>query len=156
GVMALFGAPVAHEDHAQRACHAALAICDSVRDFAAELRRATGLRFGVRVGMNSGEVIVGAIGDDLRMDYTAQGHTVNLAARMQQHAAAGRAYLTARTAALVDAYFELEPIGRMRVKGVREAVRTFALAGTGPARARIEVSRARGFTALVGREAEAS
>jgi class 3 adenylate cyclase len=156
GVMALFGAPLAYEDHAQRACHAALAICDEVRDFGAELRRATGLRFGVRVGMNSGEVIVGAIGDDLRMDYTAQGHTVNLAARMQQHAAAGRAYLTAHTAALVDAYFELEPIGRVRVKGVRDAVRTFALAGTGPARARIEAARARGFTQLVGREAEAA
>ena len=156
GVMALFGAPLAYEDHAQRACHAALAICDEVRGFAAELRRTTGLRFGVRVGMNSGEVIVGAIGDDLRMDYTAQGHTVNLAARMQQHAAAGRAYLTGHTAELVGSYFELEPIGRVRMKGVRDAVRTFALAGTGPARARIEASRARGFTALVGRESEAA
>ncbi|HTO09395.1 MAG TPA: adenylate/guanylate cyclase domain-containing protein [Myxococcota bacterium] len=155
GVMALFGAPIAYEDHAQRACHAALAICEEVREFAAGLRRATGLRFSVRVGMNSGEVIVGAIGDDLRMDYTAQGHTVNLAARMQQQAAAGRAYLTGHTAALVDAYFELEPVGRMRVKGVSGLVRTYALAGTGRARARIEASRARGFSALVGRESEA-
>jgi adenylate cyclase len=154
GVMALFGAPIAHEDHAQRACHAALAACDSVREFAAELRRETGLRFTIRVGLNSGEVIVGAIGDDLRMDYTAQGHTVGLAARMQQSAAAGRAYLTAHTAALVAEYFELEPVGKVRVKGVRDAVKTFALVGAGAARSRIEASRARGFTRFVGREAE--
>jgi len=154
GVMALFGAPLSHEDHAQRACHAALAICEQVRGFAAELRRARGVRFDVRLGLHSGEVIVGAIGDDLRMDYTAQGHTVGLAARMQQSAAAGRAYVSATTAALVDAFFELEPIGRVRMKGVREPVKTFALVGTGAARARIDASRARGFSRFVGRAAE--
>jgi class 3 adenylate cyclase len=154
GVMALFGAPIAHEDHAQRACHAALAICEAIREFASELRRALGLRFNVRVGLNSGEVVVGAIGDDLRMDYTAQGHTVNLAARMQQHAAAGRAYLTAHTAALVRTYFELEPVGKVKLKGVRESVGTYALAGAGAAKARIEASRARGFSRFIGREAE--
>jgi len=154
GVMALFGAPIAHEDHAQRACHSALEICEQVRAFAVELRRETGLRFNVRVGMNSGEVIVGAIGDDLRMDYTAQGHTVGLAARMQQNAAAGRVHLTAHTAALVGDFFALEPVGKVRVKGVREAVRTFALAGAGPARSRIEASRARGFSRFVGRADE--
>ncbi|MFI5317586.1 MAG: AAA family ATPase [Myxococcota bacterium] len=154
GIMALFGAPIAHEDHAQRACHSALAICEQVRAFGVELRRESGLRFNVRVGLNSGEVIVGAIGDDLRMDYTAQGHTVGLAARMQQNAAAGRAYLTAHTAALVADFFALEPVGKVRVKGVREAVKTFALAGSGRARSRIDVSRARGFSRLVGRGAE--
>ena len=154
GVMALFGAPIAHEDHAQRACHAALAIGEQMREFAAELRRETGLRFNVRVGLNSGEVIVGAIGDDLRMDYTAQGHTVGLAARMQQNAAAGRTYLTGHTAALVEEYFELEPIGKVRVKGVREAVKTFALVGAGSVQSRIQASRARGFSRFVGREAE--
>src|SRR5262245_37754098 len=154
GVMALFGAPIAHEDHAQRACHAALAICADMREFAAELRRANGFRFGVRVGLNSGEVIVGAIGDDLRMDYTAQGHTVGLAARMQQSAAPGRVNLTGNTAALVAEYFELEPIGKVRVKGVREGVKTFALVGEGSARSRIEASRARGFSRFVGREEE--
>ena len=154
GVMALFGAPIAHEDHAQRACHAALAIAEQVREFAAELRQATGLRFSVRVGLNSGEVVVGAIGDDLRMDYTAQGHTVGLAARMQQSATAGRIYLTGHTAALVAEYFELEPVGKVRVKGVREAVKTFALVGAGRARSRIQASRARGFSRFVGREPE--
>jgi class 3 adenylate cyclase len=154
GVMALFGAPIAHEDHAQRACHAALAIGEQMRDFAVELRRETGLRFSVRVGLNSGEVIVGAIGDDLRMDYTAQGHTVGLAARMQQSAAAGRTYLTGDTAALVAEYFELEPVGKVRVKGVRGLVKTFALVGASSARSRIQASRARGFSRFVGREPE--
>src|SRR3954454_6310174 len=81
GVMALFGAPIAHEDHARRACHAALPPADALRSYADELRRSRGLSFAVRMGLNSGEVVVGAIGDDLRMDYTAQGHTVGLAAR---------------------------------------------------------------------------
>src|SRR5262249_38599461 len=138
GVMALFGAPIAHEDHAQRACHAALAICNDMREFAVDLRHAIAFRFTLRVGLNSGEVVVGAIGDDLRMDYTAQGHTVNLAARMQQSAAPGRVYLTEHTAALVAPYFELEPVAKVKLKGVREAVKTFALGGMGTVRSRIQ------------------
>src|SRR5262249_5737231 len=102
GAMALFGAPMAHEDHAQRACHAALHLREQLRLYAHELKRTRGLTFAVRMGLNSGEVIVGSIGDDLRMDYTAQGHTVGLAARMQQIAEAGGIYLTAHTAALVS------------------------------------------------------
>ena len=153
GVMALFGAPLAHEDHAQRACHAALLIREQLRVFAAELRRGLGLRFATRVGLNSGEVIVGAIGDDLRMDYTAQGHTVGLAARMQQSAGPGRVRLTAGTAALVAPYFELAP-GRSRIKGVSRLVKTFELIGPGANRTRIEASRARGFSRFVGRERE--
>ncbi|NIV76399.1 MAG: hypothetical protein GWN37_16655, partial [Gammaproteobacteria bacterium] len=79
GIMALFGAPIAHEDHAQRACYAALHLRDALRGYADELRLERGLNFSVRMGLNSGEVVVGKIGDDLRMDYTAQGHTVGLA-----------------------------------------------------------------------------
>jgi class 3 adenylate cyclase len=154
GVMALFGAPIAHEDHAQRACHAALQLREQVRLYAQELKRSRGLTFAVRMGLNSGEVIVGAIGDDLRMDYTAQGHTVGLAARMQQIAEAGAIYLTAHTAALVASFFELAPVGRIRVKGVREPVRTFALTGAKPIRTRLEASRARGFSRFVGRADE--
>ena len=154
GVMALFGAPIAHEDHAQRACHAALLLCEQLRRFAQELRRTHKLRFGVRMGLNSGEVIVGAIGDDLRMDYTAQGHTVGLAARMQQSAATGRVYLTAHTAALVSDFFTLEPVGKIRVKGVDEPVPSFALVTSGRVRTRIEASRARGFSRFVGRADE--
>jgi class 3 adenylate cyclase len=154
GVMALFGAPLAHEDHAQRACHAALRIREEMRGFAQELRRSSKLRFAVRVGLNSGEVIVGAIGDDLRMDYTAQGHTVGLAARMQQSAGTGRIYLTGDTAALVSEYFELEAVGRLRVKGVRGQVRAYELRGPGAVATRIEASRARGFSRFVGRAEE--
>src|SRR5213083_3617727 len=91
GVMALFGAPIAHEDHARRACHAALHLMDELRSYASGLR-AVGREFAVRMGLNSGEVVVGTIGDDLRMDYTAQGHTVGLAARMEQIAEPGRAF----------------------------------------------------------------
>ncbi len=154
GVMALFGAPIAHEDHAQRACHAALHLREQVRLYAQELKRTRGVTFAVRMGLNSGEVIVGTIGDDLRMDYTAQGHTVGLAARMQQIAEGGGIYLTAHTAALVSSFFELEAVGRVRLKGVREAMRTFALVDAGAIRTRLEASRARGFSRFVGRADE--
>src|SRR5206468_3744496 len=93
GIMALFGAPIAHEDHAQRACYAALHLEDELRRYAEDLKRRRGLNFLVRMGLNSGEVVVGRIGDDLRMDYTAQGQTVGLAARMEQLATPGSAYL---------------------------------------------------------------
>jgi len=79
GIMALFGAPIAHEDHAQRACYAALHLREQLRHYAGELRRTRGLSFSTRMGLNSGEVIIGKIGADLRMDYTAQGHSVGLA-----------------------------------------------------------------------------
>ena len=107
GIMALFGAPIAHEDHAQRACYAALHLRDALHRHADELRRTVGLSLSVRIGLNSGEVVVGKIGDDLRMDYTAQAHTVGLAQRMEQRAAADSAYLTEHTARLVRGYFEL-------------------------------------------------
>ena len=99
GIMALFGAPIAHEDHARRACYAALHLVDGLRGYANELRLRRGLNFSARIGLNSGEVIVGKIGDDLHMDYTAQGHTVGLASRMEQIAEPGKVYLTAHTAA---------------------------------------------------------
>jgi len=89
GIMALFGAPIAHEDHAQRACYAALHLRDALRELARELKQRHGLDFATRIGINSGEVVVGKIGDDLRMDYTAQGHTVGLAQRMEALASAG-------------------------------------------------------------------
>jgi class 3 adenylate cyclase/DNA-binding IscR family transcriptional regulator len=154
GIMALFGAPIAHEDHAQRACYAALHLVDSLRDYAIELRRECGLDFSVRMGINSGEVVVGRIGDDLRMDYTAQGHTVGLAARMQALAEPGKAYLTGQTAERVGGYFELEDLGRFNVKGVSEPVPVFGLAGVGGVRTRFDLSRSRGLTCFVGRAAD--
>ncbi len=118
GIMALFGAPIAHEDHAQRACHAALHMRDALRVYADELRETRDLDFAMRLGLNSGEVVVGRIGDDLRMDYTAQGHTVGLAERMQQLAEAGKPYLAEATETLVRGYFQLEALGEFEVKGV--------------------------------------
>src|SRR5881628_3297089 len=120
GIMALFGAPIAHEDHAQRACYAALHLRDELRRHADELRIARGVDFSVRMGLNSGEVVVGKIGEDLRMDYTAQGHTVGLAARMEQLAETRSIYLTEHTAKLVGGYFALRDLGASRIKGVSE------------------------------------
>jgi class 3 adenylate cyclase/tetratricopeptide (TPR) repeat protein len=154
GIMALFGAPIAHEDHAQRACHAALHLGRELRRHADELRVARGLNFAVRLGLNSGEVVVGKIGDDLRMDYTAQGHTVGLAARMEQIAAPDRAYLTEHTAKLVSGYFTLRDLGPTRVKGVAEPLGVYELEGAGPLKTRLEVSRRRGFSRFVGRTTE--
>src|SRR3989454_9756469 len=153
GVMALFGAPVAHEDHARRACHAALSAMDELRSYASTLR-ADGLELCVRMGINSGEVVVGKIGDDLRMDYTAQGHCVGIAARMQQLAAPGTVLLTESTAQLVEGFFALADVGPRSMKGVSAEIRTFELRGPGPIRNRLERSRARGFSRFVGRERE--
>src|SRR5262249_15312388 len=154
GIMALFGAPIAHEDHAQRACWAALHLQESLRAYADELRRTRGLNFSVRMGLNSGDVVVGQIGDDLRMDYTAQGHTVGLAQRTEQLAEAGRTYLTGHTAALVGDYFRLRDLGAFTLKGVRHPVHIHELEGAGPSRTRFDVARACGFSRFVGRADE--
>jgi class 3 adenylate cyclase len=152
GIMALFGAPIAHEDHAQRACYASLQLRDAVRGYANEVRAQYGVPFGVRIGLNSGEVVVGRIGDDLRMDYTAQGHTVGLAQRMEALAESGHICLSEHTARLVEGYFELQDLGRTQVKGVAEPVGLFDLEGVGAFRTRLDRSRARGLSTFVGRD----
>ena len=154
GIMALFGAPIGHEDHAQRACYAALHLQRELAEYAADLRRSEGLSLSVRMGLNSGEVVVGAIGEDLAMAYTAVGHTVGLAQRMEQLAAADRVYLSAHTAALVDGHFTLEDLGEFQVKGASGAMHVHELTGVGAARGRLDVSRARGFSRFVGRDEE--
>ena len=154
GIMALFGAPIAHEDHARRACHAALEMRDELRRFTEQLRVERGLDCAIRMGLHSGEVVVGRIGDDLRMDYTAQGATVNLAARMEQIAAPGHVYVSEHTAHLAKGFFRFRELGPTRVKGVEASVRVHELEGFGPLRSRFEVSRARGLSALIGRDAE--
>ena len=153
GIMALFGAPIAHEDHARRACYAALQLHQELRTYSEELKRTQGLNFSVRMGLNSGEVVVGKIGDDLRMDYTAQGHTVGLAARMEQLAHPGSAYLTEDTAKLVQGLLRACVIWALfSVKGVRDPVRVYELEGVGPLRTRLDVARARGLSRFVGRD----
>ncbi|HJQ83117.1 MAG TPA: AAA family ATPase, partial [Candidatus Binatia bacterium] len=154
GIMALFGAPIAHEDHAARACWAALHLRDELRRYADELRLAKGLNFSVRTGLNSGEVVVGQIGDDLRMDWTARGHTVGLAARMEQLAEPGHIYLTEHTARLVAGFFRLRDLGPLAVKGASAPIRIHELEGVGPLRTRLDASRRRGFSRFVGRTDE--
>ena len=154
GIMALFGAPIAHEDHAQRACYAALHLLEAVRVYSREVKRAHGLDFAVRIGLHSGDVVVGRIGDDLHMDYTAQGHTVGLAQRMESLAEANSCFVSYATAALATGYFALDELGPFRVKGVVEPVNVFVLRGLGTARTRFDVSRSRGLTRFVGRDAD--
>ena len=154
GVMALFGAPVAHEDHAQRACFAALHLRDALRSYADELRLERGLPLATRIGLNSGDVVVGKIGDDLRMDYTAQGQVVNVAQRMEQLAESGRIYLTKQTADRVSGYFRLREIGPTRIKGLRDLLLVSELEDVGEFQGRFDVSRARGLSRFVGRELE--
>src|SRR5262244_2777764 len=154
GAMALFGAPIAHEDHAQRACYAALHLRDAVRAYASEVRAQHDMPFAVRIGLNSGEVVVGRIGDDLHMEFTAQGHVVGLAQRMEAAAESGHICLSEHTARLVEGYFQLQDLGRITVKGVSEPVRHFDLEAVGSFRTRFDRSRARGLSAFVGRDRE--
>jgi class 3 adenylate cyclase len=153
GIMALFGAPLAHEDHAVRACYAALRMQDGVRRYSDELRRAQGVEVQIRVGLNSGDVVVRSIGSDLRMDYTAVGQTTHLAARMEQLAAPGTIRLTAGTLQLAEGFVEITPLGPVPVKGLGEPVNVFELVGAG-ARTRLEAAAGRGLTRFVGRNAE--
>ncbi len=154
GIMALFGAPLAHEDHAVRACYAALRMQDAVRRYSDELRRAQGVEVQIRVGLNSGDVVVRSIGSDLRMDYSAVGQTTNLAARMEQLAAPGSIRLTAGTLHLAEGFIHVTPLGPVPVKGLAEPVEVFELTGAGAARTRLEAAARRGFTRFVGRDAE--
>ncbi len=154
GIMALFGAPIAHEDHAQRACFAALQLREALQAYAREIKREQGLQFSTRIGINSGEVVVGKIGDDLRMDYTAQGHTVGLAARMEALASPDTIYLTQATADLCAGYFDLQDLGEFSVKGNSGPVHVHQLTDVGPLRTRFDVSRARGLSRFVGRADE--
>jgi adenylate cyclase len=151
GIMALFGAPIAHEDHAQRAGYAALHLLDQLRAYARAIRREHGLELATRIGLNSGEVVVGRIGDDLRMEYTAQGHTVGLAQRIESLAEADACFVSSATAALLTGFFALEDLGDFRVKGAAQPLRVFRLAGLGTVRTRFDVSRTRGLTRFVGR-----
>jgi class 3 adenylate cyclase/tetratricopeptide (TPR) repeat protein len=153
GIMAIFGAPVAHEDHARRACFAALRMLDDIADYAADLRRKHGLNFSARIGINSGEVIAGAIGKG-GDEYTAIGHTVGLAQRMEALAEPGKAYLTEAAAELARGFFELDDLGEFEIKGASRPVRVFELAGVGAARSRLDLSRERGFSRFVGRSKE--
>jgi AAA ATPase domain/Adenylate and Guanylate cyclase catalytic domain len=152
--MALFGAPIAHEDHALRACYAALAMQAAMRDYTEEIRRTHGLEVRIRVGLNSGEVVVRTIGNDLHMDYSAVGQTTHLAARMEQLAAPGSIRLTVATLRLVEGLMQVNALGPVPVKGLTEPVEVFELVGASGVRRRLQAAVARGLTHFVGRETE--
>ena len=154
GIMALFGAPIAHEDHALRACFAALAMQDALRRFAEEVRRTQGLEVQLRVGLNSGDVVVRTIGNDLHMDYSAVGQTTHLAARMEQLATPGTIHLPAATLRLVEGLIRVTSLGPMPIKGLPVPVEVFELLGVAPMRRRLQASIARGLTRFIGREQE--
>ena len=154
GIMALFGAPLALEDHAVRACYAALRMHDRISSYGDEIQRVSGTPIQLRVGLNSGQVVVRAIGNDLRMDYSAIGQTTHLAARMEQIARPGTTLLTAATLGLAQGYVQVTPLGPIPVKGMPEPVEVYELTGASPVRARLQVAAARGLTQFVGRSAE--
>jgi class 3 adenylate cyclase/tetratricopeptide (TPR) repeat protein len=154
GIMALFGAPLAHEDHAVRACYAALNMQAAIRRYAEDVRRSHGVEIQIRVGLNSGEVVVRAIGSDLRMDYSAIGQTTHLAARMEQLAPSGSIRLSANTLRLAEGFITVKSLGPVPIKGLDALIEVYELTGAGPFRSRLGAAAARGLTRFVGRESE--
>src|SRR5262245_42814656 len=154
GIMALFGAPLAHEDHAVRACYAALRMQENVKRNAEGIFRAYGVPVRIRVGLNSGEVVVQSIGSDLHMDYTAVGQTTHLAARMEQMADPGGILLTADTLHLAEGFVQVRSLGAVAVKGLASPAEIFELTGASSVRSRLQAAAARGLTTFVGRDAE--
>jgi class 3 adenylate cyclase/tetratricopeptide (TPR) repeat protein len=154
GIMALFGAPVAHEDHAVRACYAALAMQAAMRHYTEEVRQSHGLELQIRVGLNSGAVVVRTIGNDLHMDYSAVGQTTHLAARMEQLATPGSIRLTAATLRLAEGLVQVNALGRFPVKGLADPVEVFDLVGVSAIHRRLQASAVRGLTCFVGRQQE--
>ncbi len=154
GIMALFGAPIAHEDHAHRALRAALGIRKVLDEYQSELQQKRGVRFQMRQGLNTGLVVVGSIGSDLRMDYTAVGDTTNVAARLQQTADPGRIVIAEATHRLIEGYFHTRSLGALTLKGKAEAVEAWEVISARAARTRLDVEAERGLTQFVSRERE--
>ena len=154
GIIALFGAPIAHEDHALRACYAALAMQVAMQAYTEEVRRSHGLELRIRVGLNAGGVVVRAIGNDLHIDYSAVGETTVLAARMEQSATPGSVRLPAGTLRLIEGLVRVQALGPIPVKGLAEPVEVYELLGASTLRRRLQAAVARGLTRFVGRETE--
>ena len=154
GIMALFGAPIAHEDHAVRACYAALAMQNALREISEKARRDFGVEVQVRTGLHSGEVVVRTIGNDLTMDYDAIGQTTHLASRMEQLALPGSIRMTADTLRLAEGLVQVRPLGPIPVKGLAQPIEVFELIGAAAVRSRLQASAVAGFTRFVGRDRE--
>jgi class 3 adenylate cyclase len=155
GIFALFGAPVAHEDHPQRALYAALRIQDQIRRYADKLRTEGRAPLQIRIGVNAGEVVVRSIRiAEAKSEYTPIGHTANLAARMQTLANPGSIVIAENTRRLVEGYFTLRSLGTSRVKGLADPINVYEVTGLGPLRTRLQRAAARGLTRFIGRERE--
>jgi class 3 adenylate cyclase len=154
GIMALFGAPLANEDHAVRACYAALRMQETVTRYADEVQRSHGVPVTIRVGLNSGEIVVCGIGNDLHMEYTVVGRTAHLAARLEQMAKPGSVLTTADTLQLVEGYVAMKPLGPVPVKGLADPVQIYEVTGASAARTRLQAAATRGLTRFVGRDVE--
>jgi class 3 adenylate cyclase/tetratricopeptide (TPR) repeat protein len=155
GIMALFGAPIAHEDHAVRACYAALHMQESVGRYAAEIQRSEGIPIQIRIGINSGEVVVRSIENDLHISYTAIGQTTHLAARMEQMAMPGSILMSSEVLRMIEGYVQVRPLGPMNVRGLSEPIEVYEVIGAGSARSRLHHAAASGeLTRFVGRQKE--
>jgi class 3 adenylate cyclase/tetratricopeptide (TPR) repeat protein len=154
GIMALFGAPIAHEDHAVRACYAALRMQETVTRYGDEMQRSQGVPVQIRVGLNSGGVVVRAIDSSLHMDYTAVGQTTHLAVRMEQVAKPGSVLTTGETLRLAEGFIQVKALGPVAVKGLADPVEVFELVGAASTRTRLQALATRGLTRFVGRQAE--
>jgi class 3 adenylate cyclase/predicted ATPase len=155
GIFAFFGAPIAHEDHAQRALYAALRMQEEMKRYSDQLRLEKGIPLQIRVGINSGEVVVRAIStDDLHTDYIPVGHSTNIAARMESLATPGSIIISEYTHKLVDGYFDCHALGAATLKGVSEPLSIYEVRGLGPLQTRLQVSARRGFSQFVGRQHE--
>lgn len=154
GIMALFGAPLAHEDHAVRACYTALRMQQTIARYAEKIRRIHGAPITIRVGINSGEIVVSSINNDLYMDYTVVGQTAHLASRMEQMAMPGSVLATVDTIRLVEGYVEAKSLGEMTIKGLAHPVEVFEITEGGFERTRLQAAASRGLTPFVGRELE--
>src|SRR6266571_9062832 len=155
GIFALFGAPLAHEDHPQRALYAALRMQEENTRYAEQLRREKGINLQLRVGVNTGEVVVRSIRkDDLHTDYVPIGHSTNLAARMESLASGGSIIVSEHTHKLTAGYFEFKPLGAAQIKGVSEPVHIYEVLRVGPLRTKLQVAAKRGLARFVGRQSE--
>src|SRR5712691_1897847 len=155
GIFAFFGAPIAHEDHPQRALYAALRMQEDMKRYAEQLRLEKGRNVEIRVGVNTGDVVLRSIRkDDLRTEYTPISHSTSLASRMEGLAPGGSVVVSEHTYKLAEGYFEFKPLGAARIKGVSEPVNIYEVLGVGPLRTRLQVAARRGLTRFVGRQHE--
>src|SRR4029450_11278538 len=155
GIFAFFGAPIAHEDHPQRALYAALGRQEDMKRYAEQLRLEKGRNVEIRVGVNTGDVVLRSIRkDDLRTEYTPISHSTSLASRLESLGPGGSIALSEHTYKLAEGYFEFKPLGAARVKGVSEPVTIYEVLGVGPLRTRLQLAAKRGLTRFVGRQHE--